>query len=80
MISTHATGRIPRLVYEALPFVYSLVGLTTIANNDITLGRLLGALLLSAAVIILTMRKLIGQHDRLTNEQIAQAKAFGGAE
>lgn len=28
------------------------------------------------------IRKLlgIGQHDRLTNEQIAQAKAFGGAE
>ena len=53
-----ASGRIPRLVYEALPFIYSLVGLTTIPNNDVTLGRISGALLLSAAVIILTMRKL----------------------
>lgn len=57
-----ATGRIPRLVYEALPFIYSLVGLTTIANNDITLGRLSGATLLSAAVAIHTMRHVYRSH------------------
>ena len=62
MISTHATGRIPRLVYEALPFVYSQVGLATIANNDITLGRLSGAMLLSAAVAIYTLRRVYRSH------------------
>lgn len=49
-------GRIPRMIYEALPFVYAAVGISTIANNDITLGRLSGALLLSAAVAIHTLR------------------------
>lgn len=49
---------LPRPIYEIAPFVYSLVGIATIANNDVTLGRISGALLLSAAVIILTMRKL----------------------
>ncbi len=60
--SSIVTGRLHRLVYESLPFFYSLVGLTTIANNDITLGRLSGALLLSAAVVIYTLRHVYRSH------------------
>lgn len=53
---------LPRFIYELMPFVYSLVGIATIAENSITLGRLSGALLLSAAVAIHTMRHVYRSH------------------
>ena len=43
-------------IYEFLPFVYALVALSTIVNNEIWLGRLSGSLLLSASVVIFTLR------------------------
>lgn len=47
---------LPTPIYEILPFLYALVGLATIAGNELWLGRLSGALLLSAAVAIHTLR------------------------
>lgn len=49
---------LPRFIYELLPFVYALVGIATIANNELSLGRISGALLLSAAVAIYTLRRV----------------------
>lgn len=49
---------IPRLIYEMLPYVYGPAGLAAVAQLDTTFGRVCGALLLSAAVAIFTMRKL----------------------
>lgn len=48
---------IPRPVYEALPFVYTGLGLASILNIDLISGRLAGALLFAAGVIIFTLRK-----------------------
>lgn len=48
---------LPRFIYELLPFFYGTVGVVTIANNEIALGRLSGALLLSAAVAVFTLRR-----------------------
>lgn len=48
--------KLPGAIYELLPFVYALVSLSTIVNNEIWLGRLSGALLLSASVVIFTLR------------------------
>ena len=39
-------------------FIYGTVGAVTIANNEIALGRLSGALLLSAAAVNHTMRRI----------------------
>lgn len=49
---------LPRTIYEILPFIYFPTGLAAIANLDTALGRISGALLLSAGVAIFTMRKL----------------------
>lgn len=49
---------LPRTLYELLPFIYSPTGLAAIANLDTPLGRLSGAMLLSASVAIYTMRRL----------------------
>lgn len=49
---------LPRTLYELLPFIYAPTGLAAIANLDTPLGRLSGAMLLSASVTIYTMRKL----------------------
>ena len=49
---------LPRTLYELLPFIYAPTGLAAIANLDTPLGRVCGALLLSAGVAIFTMRKL----------------------
>ena len=48
---------IPKLIYELLPFIYGPTGIYAIANNEIALGRLSGALLLSAAVAVFTLRR-----------------------
>lgn len=49
---------LPRTIYELLPFIYAPTGLMAIAALDTPLGRVCGALLLSAGVAIFTMRKL----------------------
>lgn len=49
---------LPRAIYEILPFIYAPAGLIAVAGLDTTYGRICGALLLSAAVSIYTMRKL----------------------
>lgn len=56
--STAPAGRIPKLVYELLPFFCTPVGLAAVATLDTQLGRLSGALLLACAVAIFTMRRL----------------------
>ena len=48
---------IPKLIYELLPFIYGPTALYAIANADNTLGRISGAMLLSAAVAIFTLRR-----------------------
>ena len=48
----------PRLVYEILPMIYSTVGFATVVRMDNMLGRASGALLLSAAVAIYTLRRV----------------------
>lgn len=49
---------IPRFIYELLPYLYGSTGLASITLLDTTLGRISGAMLMSAAVVIYTMRKL----------------------
>lgn len=49
---------LPKSIYELLPFIYFPTGLAAIATLDTPLGRVCGALLLSAGVAIFTMRKL----------------------
>ena len=49
---------IPKFIYELLPFIYGPTGLYAIVNLDSTLGRVSGAMLLSAAIAIFTMRRL----------------------
>lgn len=49
---------LPSTIYELLPFIYFPTGLAAIANLDTPLGRISGALLLSAGVAIYTTRKL----------------------
>jgi len=60
--STLTEGRLPKLVYELLPFVGSPVGLAAIATLDTGLGRLSGALLLATSVAIYTMRRIYRSH------------------
>ena len=47
-----------RLIYELLPLLYSLAGTLAVIRLDSTLGRISGALLLSAAVAVHTLRRV----------------------
>ena len=49
---------LPRVIYELLPLLYSITGTLAIIRLDSTLGRISGALLLSAAVAIHTLRRV----------------------
>lgn len=48
---------IPRPIYEALPFLYTGLGLASIMKIELVSGRISGALLFAAGVIIFTLRK-----------------------
>lgn len=48
---------IPQPLYEALPYIYTIAGLASIMGLDPTGGRVCGAILLSAGVLIIKMRK-----------------------
>ena len=48
----------PRLIYELLPLLYSLAGTLAVIRLESVLGRISGALLLSAAVAIYTLRRI----------------------
>ncbi len=48
--------RLPDTLYEVVPAVYAVVGLTSMLRLEPGLGRLSGALLVSAALLILYMR------------------------
>jgi hypothetical protein len=47
----------PPWIYEALPYLYLLVGTTAAAGVDPTAGRISGLLLITAAIIILKLRR-----------------------
>lgn len=49
---------LPRTIYELLPFIYAPTGLAAIASLDTPLGRISGAMLLSASVAIYTLRRV----------------------
>lgn len=48
---------LPRRLYELLPALYVIVGLTALAAADDLLGAGSAALLLSAAAVIIKMRR-----------------------
>lgn len=47
----------PDWIYEPLPYLYLLVGGVALAGVDITAGRISGLLLISAAALIIKMRR-----------------------
>lgn len=48
----------PKPIYELLPYVYAVFGLLALFNVEWMTGRVSGALLLLAAVIIWRLRRL----------------------
>lgn len=48
---------LPTWLYEILPYVYIVVGALALIGVDITVGRLSGILLLTAAIVIIKMRR-----------------------
>lgn len=48
---------IPKPIYELLPYLYILIGLFSVSGFDVTGGRLSGALLMVAGVLIFKMRR-----------------------
>jgi len=49
---------IPKTIYELLPFIYGPTGIYAVASLDSPLGRISGAMLLSAAAVNHTMRRI----------------------
>ena len=49
---------LPKPIYEILPAVYSAGGVLAIMELESNIGRLAGCLLLSAAVAIITLRRV----------------------
>ncbi len=47
---------LPDKVYEAAPMVYAIVGLTSMFKVEPLLGRICGAMLVSAAMLIMHLR------------------------
>lgn len=47
---------LPKIVYEAAPAVYAIVGVATATGMTNTLGRVCGGMLVAAALTILHMR------------------------
>ncbi len=46
----------PSSVYEALPFIYLLVGAAALAGVDAVFGQMSGGLLMAIGVVVLRMR------------------------
>lgn len=66
--------RIPFATYEALPFLYVILGAASLVGLDGILGRLCGLLLVAAGVIILKMR--IEYRRRLMMNQLCHSKYY----
>lgn len=48
---------IPKALYETLPYLYFIVGALSVAGLDVSAGRMSGAMLVGASVIIFKMRR-----------------------
>jgi hypothetical protein len=72
----------PDWLYEALPYVYVVAGITTIANLGSTLSMASGGLLISAGVYIWWMRRAHrkNQKHRENNRRAVDRKAIIRAE
>jgi hypothetical protein len=58
----------PEWLYEALPSIYVVAGITTIANLGNTLSIVSGSLLISAGLFIWTMRRTSRQELKCNEE------------
>jgi hypothetical protein len=72
----------PEWLYEALPYVYGVAGVATIANQGNMLSIVSGALLVSAGLSIWWLRRSyrLAQKREEVDRRIAQRKATEVAE
>ena len=63
----------PEWLYEALPSIYVIAGITTIANLGNTLSIVSGSLLISAGLYIWSMRRTYRQELKCREEDLRVA-------